>query len=262
MLDDLERLLAAKGIPFHRTGNRIRCFPHVVNISVQRSLRALDPTDPSFDAYDPDIEGDLNAALSSDPDYADALLQNPIKAARTLIQKARQSGQRREEFERIVADCVRNGTFGEGLEPGGTQLLRDVDTRWSSTFLMIDRLLSLYPAVQLLMSKHDPDALLSDKTLDVLSDIREFLAIPHAVQELLSAENTPTASLALPAYAELIDILKGAQEKLPRIRHGIQAAISALEEYMAYTRQTRVYALAMGKYSYTTVFNGCSFDDI
>ena len=26
------------------------------------------------------------------------------------------------------------------------QLLRDVDTRWSSTFLMIDRVLELYPA--------------------------------------------------------------------------------------------------------------------
>ena len=96
------------------------------------------------------------------------------------------------------------------------------------------------------MQQHDPDVLLTDKTLDVLTDIREFLAIPHSVQEVLSSENTPTASLALPAYATLIEILKGAQTKLPRIAHGIQASINALKEYMAYTRQTRVYALAMG----------------
>ena len=102
-------------------------------------------------------------------------------------------------------------------------------------------------AVQILLRKHNPRALLSDQALDVLVDIREFLAIPHAVQELLSSENTPTASLVLPAYAELIEILKGAREKLPRISHGIQAAINALETYMAYTRQTRAYALAMGR---------------
>ncbi|CDO71217.1 hypothetical protein BN946_scf184863.g12 [Trametes cinnabarina] len=308
MLDDLERILTAKGIRFHRKGNRIRCFPHVVNISVQRGLRALgcgskqselaepgssaglgegvgneagpgtdievplhveaqaphDPNDPDFTVYEAELDGDNNEALLCDPDYADILSQNPIRAARNLINKARQSGQRREEFEAIVTDCIKNQTFGEGVNPSGTQLLRDVDTRWSSTFLMIDRLLSLYPvkgscmswlefpsdaffikAVQILMRKHDPDALLSDKTLDVLSDIREFLAIPHTVQELLSAEHTPTASLVLPAYAELIEILKGARAKLPQLGHGIQAAISALEEYMAYTRQTRVYALAM-----------------
>ncbi|KAI0349311.1 hypothetical protein OH77DRAFT_1582550, partial [Trametes cingulata] len=208
MLDDLERLLTARGISFHRTGNRIRCeeFP--------------------------------------DAEYEAALSRNFVKAVRNLIAKARQSGQRRDDFDKIVTDCIENETFGVGVHPPGS-LLRDVDTPWSSTFLMIDRLLTLYPAVQLLMRKHDPDLLLSDKTLEVLCDIREFLAIPHAVQELLSAENAPTASLALPAYADLIEILKASQGKLPRIAHGIQAAISALEEYMAYTRQTRVYALAM-----------------
>ncbi|KAI9061181.1 hypothetical protein FKP32DRAFT_1576752 [Trametes sanguinea] len=240
MMDDLEKILKEKGVRFHRMGNRIRCFPHVVNISVQHALRALGCSAKKSDT--PPVE---SRASSSDNEYADALSQNPVAAARELVKKARQSGLRREEFEQIVSDCIENGTFGEDSDPGGTQLLRDVDTRWSSTFLMLDRLLALYPAVQILMRKHDPAVLLSDKALDVLADIREFLAIPHSVQELLSAENTPTASLALPAYATLIDILKGAQKKLPRIAHGMQAAIYALEEYMAYTRQTRVYALAM-----------------
>ncbi|CDO72044.1 hypothetical protein BN946_scf184943.g79 [Trametes cinnabarina] len=285
MLEDLERILSEKGIPFHRKGNRIRCFPHVVNISVQRGLRALgctskkpsgadaigtaaeqhstehadephletalaqeetsaEPGDPVFDEEDLAIDPDFNDALQQDPEYEAALSKNPVKAARELINKARQSGQRREDFDWIVSECIKKKTFSDDT-PSGTQLLHDVDTRWSSTFLMIDRLLSLYPAVQLLMRKHDTAALLSDKTLDVLQDIREFLAIPHAVQELLSAENTPTVSLVLPAYAALLEILRAAKAALPRISHGIQAAITALEEYMAYTWQTRVYALAM-----------------
>ncbi|KAI0639810.1 hypothetical protein C8Q77DRAFT_1214245 [Trametes polyzona] len=277
MMGDLERLLNERGIRFHRMGNRIRCFPHVVNIAVQHGLRALgcsskkpdtdsaiaplcagDPVDPILndDQTSLMLDAHFNDALQNDPEYAAALSENPVKAARTLIMKARQSGQRREEFDNLLNKCLDDGTFIAGEEPApGTQLLRDVDTRWSSTFLMLDRLLTLYPVVQLLMTKHDPGALLSDKTLDVLSDIREFLAIPHAVQELLSAENTPTASLALPAYAELVDILKAAQSKLPRIAHGLQAAVSALEEYMAYTRQTRVYALAMSKGLWNTLHN-------
>ncbi|KAI0363254.1 hypothetical protein BV20DRAFT_958674 [Pilatotrama ljubarskyi] len=246
MLDDLKRLLNEKSIRFHRTGNRLRCFPHVVNISVQHGLRALGCGSKKSDI---DLQlgeaGRASGNAESDADDPPAHPRSLFPAARSLIAKARQSGLHREEFAQILEECIKNQTFGEGVEPSGKQLLRDVDTRWSSIFLMIDRLLSLYPAVQLLMQKHDPGALLSDKTLDVLADIREFLAIPHSVQELLSAENTPTASLVLRAYTELIDILKEAQSALPRISHGIQAAISALEEYMGYTRQTHVYALAM-----------------
>ncbi|KAI0355006.1 hypothetical protein OH77DRAFT_1404202 [Trametes cingulata] len=241
MLDDLERLLNERGIRFHRTGNRLRCFPHVVNISVQHGLRALGCGSKKSDA-DAQVGEPECAGGDAESDFDATPAHPPV---RSLISKARQSGLRREEFAKIVEECVKNRMFGEEIRPSGKQLLRDVDTRWSSIFLMIDRLLSLYPAVQLLMRKHDPDALLSDKTLDVLADIREFLAIPHAVQELLSAENTPTASLVLQAYTELIDLLKHSQSTLPRIGHGIQAAISALQEYMAYTRQTRVYALAM-----------------
>lgn len=88
--------------------------------------------------------------------------------------------------------------------------------------------------------------LLSAKELEVLQDIRQFLRAPHLVQELLSGEQTPTASRALPAYERLLDMLKLARAKYPKIAHGIDASILALEQYMRYTRQTRAYALAMG----------------
>ncbi|EIW65092.1 uncharacterized protein TRAVEDRAFT_33747 [Trametes versicolor FP-101664 SS1] len=239
MMADLERILTGKGIPFHRDGNRLRCFPHVVNISVQHGLSSLTDLDP----FEPTATADESTNDIPTPDQT-------IVNARQLISVCRVSGQRREEFKNTIIEGNKAGSFGEGVELPKAQLLRDVDTRWSSTFLMIDRLLELYPAVQNFMKKPDYEELahhlLSEKELDVLADVRGFLLIPHRVQELLSAEQTPTASMTLPAYEELLELLKLARSKYSKIAHGIEASISVLEQYLRYTRQTRVYALAMG----------------
>ncbi|KAI0658860.1 hypothetical protein C8Q70DRAFT_916815 [Cubamyces menziesii] len=230
MLEDLERLLKERGIPFHREGNRLRCFPHVVNISVTHGLSAL------------------TQEAAADPAYADALQNDPVKRARQLVTACRASGLRREAFAKTITEGNESGAFGEGKQLRQVQLLRDVSTRWSSTFLMIDRLLELYPVcTHFALSEDIEQYLLEDAELSALHDIREFLYLPHLVQELLSSEQTPTASQALPAYERLLRMLKLAKVKHPKISHAICASVTALEKYMQKTRQTRVYALAMGK---------------
>jgi hypothetical protein len=47
---------------------------------------------------------------------------------------------------------------------------------------------------------HLLEARLDTAQLKVLDEIRQFLAIPHAIQELVSAERTSTLPVALPAY--------------------------------------------------------------
>lgn len=96
-------------------------------------------------------------------------------------------------------------------------------------------------------NEHLLDARLDTTQLKVLDEIRQFLAIPHAIQELVSAERTPTLPVALPAYEKLIRLLKLLKSKLPNIAHGIDAAIEKLDTYLAKTRRTRVYALALSK---------------
>ena len=41
---------------------------------------------------------------------------------------------------------------------------------------------------------------LSEAQLKVLEDVRELLSIPHAVQEIVSAEKTPTLPIVVPDY--------------------------------------------------------------
>ncbi|KAI5828857.1 hypothetical protein K523DRAFT_243539, partial [Schizophyllum commune Tattone D] len=61
------------------------------------------------------------------------------------------------------------------------------------------------------------------------------------------AQKTPTLSVVLPLYAELIETLEAYKQQpgLKRIAHVYQASIDKLNEYLDKARTNRVYALAM-----------------
>ncbi|KAI0753326.1 hypothetical protein C8Q80DRAFT_1217510 [Daedaleopsis nitida] len=262
MVSELESLLAEEGIEFDHEDNRLRCFPHVINICVKHGLKSLTkaepptsedmPTteaqlpalsvedDPCLVPVNPDAAAETNTDLQSDPVYADALMHDPVKLTRQLINSCRASGLRRTELNRIILEGNDTQRFSNPLRP--VRLLRDVDTRWSSTYLMIDRFLELYPALQILLSRpHNANLkhhLLTNAELDVLSDIRRFLWVPYCAQEILAGEHYPTACMVLPLYEHLLTHLKIVREKLPRIAHAIDASIAALEKYMHESRKT------------------------
>jgi hypothetical protein len=72
-------------------------------------------------------------------DVYDAVRADPVKRCRELVAAIRLTSQRREEFRKTLADARRNGTFdGDQLE-----LLRDMTVRWSSTYNMINRFLTV-----------------------------------------------------------------------------------------------------------------------
>jgi hypothetical protein len=82
--------------------------------------------------------------------------------------------------------------------------------------------------------------------IQLLVDVRDFLHIFHAVQELVSAEKTPTLSIVLPLYEDLIMMLKDFSKVHPQLGHAADAAIAKLEEYLSHTRRTSIYSLAIG----------------
>ncbi|KAF4611154.1 hypothetical protein D9613_006646 [Agrocybe pediades] len=128
-----------------------------------------------------------------------------------------------------------------------------MDIRWSSTYLMIDRVLELYPAIDVLLNKvkHKDihHHLLDDVQLQVLRDIAEFLRIPHAVQTILCAEKTPTLSWVLPRYEDLLDMLHLYRQACPQLQRAISVCVAKIEEYVEKSRSTRIYALAMSNFS-------------
>ncbi|KAL1684960.1 ribonuclease H-like domain-containing protein [Schizophyllum commune] len=199
-----------------------RCFPHVVNIAVKGGLKAL----------------------SSDV----------VAAARAIVVALRASGLRREDLSEVIRignlEKVWRDQHGKPVALPDVTLLRDVDTRWSSTFLMINRLLVLYEAVAHILSSEKyittlGHLALSEKQLEALDDVRKFLGALHLAQQLVSSQRTPTLCHVLPVYVKLIQTLSGVKNICPKISHGIQASINKLKEYMGKAKKSRAYALAM-----------------
>lgn len=135
-----------------------RCFPHVINIAVKAALKHL--TEPPSFFSDVDRETDLEfmeleSFEDTDPDYSAAFKNNDayqaalksdvVARVRRYVTACRASGQRREEFNTILIEGNKAEGWGESHEPiREVGLLKDVDTRWSSTFHMIDRFLETY----------------------------------------------------------------------------------------------------------------------
>lgn len=84
----------------------------------------------------------------------------------------------------------------------------------------------------------------------MLSHIYEILDVPRRAQQVVSHENTPTVSIALPAYALLLDAWKELRRELPELSHYINLGILKIEEYVFKSRRSRIYAIAMGAYLY------------
>ena len=246
-----------------------RAWSGTVHALDEDNLDVLD-----LDPIDRVAAADANTALqdASAANYAEALRADPIKLARKIVAACRASTNRRLALQRIIEEgnAHEGGWDGDGLQLPSLELLRDIDTRWSSTFLMIDRLILLWPvslsmttspgrpaldltswssmqAVKhLLQEEQLLELILSDWEMQVLLDIRYFLRIPHFVQSRLSSTHATSAAMVLPVYERLVKKLRKARTVRPRIAHGIDASISALEKYLAFTRTTRAYAYAMG----------------
>ncbi|KAG2350044.1 hypothetical protein BDR05DRAFT_839580, partial [Suillus weaverae] len=76
------------------------------------------------------------------------------------------------------------------------ELLSDEPTQWDSTYVMLNHLRILCPAISCYIA---PNTKLSDYGLrsmewQVLQDLEVILEVPHACQQSMSSESTPVLS--------------------------------------------------------------------
>ena len=151
MLEYLGKLFLEREISsFDAKDNRIMCFPHTVNIAVQHvlskmsSVKAPENNDDNFedmtDVANPDEGRGFGQTFEA------ACAQNPISRLRKIVTAIQGSGQCREALKTWIENGNRNGSFvmqntPVDIEP--MQLLRDVRTRWDSTYQMIKRCIEM-----------------------------------------------------------------------------------------------------------------------
>ena len=88
--------------------------------------------------------------FSADWMYNQAIEADPIVWCRKLVANCQASGQCHENLQATITDANGAGLFGRDdkgvdIKLPSLQLLCDIDTRWSSIFLMVERVLDLYP---------------------------------------------------------------------------------------------------------------------
>lgn len=299
-MQGLEAKFCAKGVTFDADGNRvrcvlpedvlpaaltssIRCFPHVINLAVQAIYTGM-KSHPYAALPLPELEGtsDPTALLPNFGmtrveviEHLDVLASDLVGTIRKTVAACRASGQRRSDFKATIeegnSDKFWRNVDGTVLKIPVLQLLRDCDTRWSSTFMMLDRTMGLYPvscehdllplfpliklhsqAVRKFLNRpKQSEAKLNELILDrkgevLLKQIHETTHMPHLAQEVLSSQRTPTLSFSLPLYTAIIEQWTDLKCQYPLLSPHIQLGIDKIEDYVGHSRKTRIYALAIG----------------
>ncbi|KAG2110488.1 hypothetical protein DEU56DRAFT_749813, partial [Suillus clintonianus] len=225
-----------------------RCFPHIVNLACKAVLGAI--TNLNFASQDaPDFIPSAPPGLES-RSFMDAIDRDPIATVQTVVRVIRASSLHRQYFTSIL----------NALKQKDLQLLRDIDVRWSSTLLMVERAILLREGIDRFLSSDSfPEFQkykLGSSEWDALDVFRKVLSVPHAFQQRLSAEKTLTLCNAIPAFEAMVRIWSKQLDDDPDLAIVIQPGLNKLNDYRSRIADVPAYALAMSQCSYSLVFMG------
>ncbi|KAL1712177.1 ribonuclease H-like domain-containing protein, partial [Schizophyllum commune] len=200
-----------------------RCFPHVVNLACKAVLAAI--TNLDF------------ARPNAGPFVPTALHRDAIAIVRTAIRAICASSLRRGYFEEVLA----------ALKQKNLQLLRDVETRWSSTLLMVERAILLRAAIDRI-TRETPELnkyrFRPDEWTE-LEELKKVLEVPHAFQQILSGEKMPTLCNAIPSFERMARRWEQLKTELPGMACVIDHGLDKLDEYRDKTDIVPAYIVAM-----------------
>ncbi|KAK7059379.1 hypothetical protein R3P38DRAFT_2758829 [Favolaschia claudopus] len=172
-------------------------IPHPCK-AVSSAMTNMDFAAPGADDF---VPGDAEPRT-----FLDAIARDPIATVRTSVRVIRASSLR----------------LLKALHMRDLQLLRDVDTRWSSTLIMIDRAVLLQEAI--------------DKFLTETQDLKEMQAQQARMGGLegipaYTLKTTPTLGHALPAFEAMIAQWEKQQTCHPETADIVQQGINKLDDY-------------------------------
>ncbi|KAN0120540.1 Ribonuclease H-like domain containing protein [Russula decolorans] len=255
---ELEALLKLHDddIEFDHLNNRIRCYPHIINICSSHIIASSTRISKRFlETLKSEFAGDLvYSNIEGDEDDDDiwawyiGLKRDPIKRARRIVRIVRSSDQRKQAFKKVINTGNHSGWFrshdNEVIELPDLELLRDVKTRWDSVYCMIERLLVLRPAIDFFSMK--VHGLTEYKLTDLDWELLDALyAVPHMVQQIMSAESMPVLSGAVPSFEIFMTRWEKLRSKFPELKPLVDVGLEWAEKYYKRMDDTDAYVVAM-----------------
>ncbi|KAG1722095.1 hypothetical protein EDB19DRAFT_1646018, partial [Suillus lakei] len=224
-----------------------KCFPHIINLACKAVLGAI--TNLDFASQDaPDFIPSAPPGPES-RSFMDAIDHDPIATVRTVVHIVT-SSLHRQYFMSIL----------NALKQKDLQLLRDIDVHWSSTLLIVEHAIVLCEGIDRFLSSDSfPEFQkykLGSSEWDALDVFCKVLSVPHAFQQQLSAEKTPTLCNAIPAFEAMVQIWSKQLDDDPNLAIVIQPGLNKLNDYQSHIADVPAYALAMSQCSYSLVFMG------
>lgn len=139
-MSELSRiLLDEREFTFDPVDRRICCLPHIYNLCVQHVLDNYTCAD--FTECPPTWK-DATGKVINKAEYVEAVRGNPIGHGRTVVCNIRSSSQHCSNFQAAIISGNKHERFDVNkrvVQLPVVQLLRDVKTRWNSTYFMINR---------------------------------------------------------------------------------------------------------------------------
>ena len=133
---------------FDAKDHRIMCFPHIINIAVQVVLSCMSSTEAPDCNDNPEVSYEAETdGRNNDQSFENACAGDPINRLRKIVIAIWSSGQHKDAFNAWIMTGNECDWFIYGEVPikiVARQLLRDVRTRWDSTYLMIRRCIEMH----------------------------------------------------------------------------------------------------------------------
>ncbi|KDQ05496.1 hypothetical protein BOTBODRAFT_122732, partial [Botryobasidium botryosum FD-172 SS1] len=126
------------------------------------------------------------------------------------------------------------------------ELVLDLGIRWSSTYLMLQRLHQLLFLARPSQKEVRKHALLPVDWV-LLEHVTEALKVPHQVQQVMSSESTPSLSMVVPAMEAMVEGWRKLELELPHLQPMIMPGRAKIEQYLSGMRNSKAYVIAMCK---------------
>lgn len=241
----------AKDIPASRdwvgSQNHLRCVAHIVNLSAQQLLSGLKANAPeSNDDYGP-IDDEFSS-VDVDVGAINAVSQ-VLRRIRKIVKFICSSPQREHQFIGIQTSAGFKKAY---------KLVKDVATRWNSTYFMLERfqqlreVLTLYIAKAVREKQMDKKLQLVEGDWDIIKTLLQLLEPFEIISRRMSRTKEPTIQHVWPCYLFLFTRLekwlianKDNQEPTCVEIHGsVDAAYVKLKNYYIKTDEVPWFGIA------------------